>query len=234
MPNKKTLADRGIVRVTFELPAEVQGSVIHLVGDFTGWEGTPMEKQPDGSWRTTVDLAPDGTFEFRYLIDGTRWENDWDADRYVANAFGQENSVITTPTIARQGTSKKAAATKTTATTSPPKKTTAVTAPAKKRAAKKATTKKATTKKATARKTTAVTSPAKKTTAKKTTTKKTTAKKTTAKKTGGMSPKKPSAAQQAGPGSTAVRGSTGGSAPGEPLPMAASPKRGTTEAERDA
>jgi hypothetical protein len=227
MPKKKTLADRGIVRVTFELPAEVQGSVIHLVGDFTGWEGTPMEKQPDGSWRTTVDLAPDGTFEFRYLIDGTRWENDWDADRYVANAFGQENSVITTPTIARQETStkkpsarksplKKAAATKTTATTSPPKKTTAATAPARKRAAKKATTKKTTTKK-----TTAVTSPAKDAIAKR-------------KAARTSRPEKPSATAQVEPGSTAGRGSTGGSAPGEPLPMAASPKRGTTEAGRDA
>ena len=33
-------------------------------------------------------------YEFRYLVDGTVWHNDWYADKYVTNVFGSENSVI--------------------------------------------------------------------------------------------------------------------------------------------
>jgi hypothetical protein len=151
MPKKKVLPDRGIVRVTFELPAKVTGTVIHLVGDFTGWEGTPMEKQPEGSWRTTVDLAPGGSYEFRYLIDGVRWENDWDADAYVSNAYGQENSVVRTPPV-NAGAAQKSAAKKSAAKAATGRKSPAKKSPAKKAAAKKSPAKAASGRKSPAKK----------------------------------------------------------------------------------
>jgi hypothetical protein len=99
MPSKEILQQHQLVRVTFELPPEVQGNIVHLVGDFTGWEGVPMKRGDDGGWTTTVDLAPGRSFEFRYLVDGERWENDWDADRYVRSPFGHDNSVVDTPAL---------------------------------------------------------------------------------------------------------------------------------------
>ena len=33
-------------------------------------------------------------YQFRYLLDGVRWENDWDADGYAPNPFNGENSVL--------------------------------------------------------------------------------------------------------------------------------------------
>ncbi len=27
-------------------------------------------------------------------LDGERWENDWSADEYVANAYGSDDSVV--------------------------------------------------------------------------------------------------------------------------------------------
>jgi 1,4-alpha-glucan branching enzyme len=148
MLKKRILEDRGVVRVTFELPADVQGETVHLVGDFTSWKGVPMEKVNNGKWQATLDLDPGRSFEFRYLIDGARWENDWAADQYVSNPFGHENSVIETPPLksarrsdqpvaeARRTAPKKAAAKKGVAKKAETKKTT------KKEPAKKAATKK--------------------------------------------------------------------------------------------
>jgi hypothetical protein len=138
MPRKQILKERAVVRVTFELPAEVEGETVHLVGDFTSWKGIPMEKKSSGAWQTTVDLEPGRSFEFRYLIDGSRWENDWAADRYVRNPFGHENSVIETPPLpATVGSAGGTAARKAATTKSPAGKTASSTAAAAKPAAKK-------------------------------------------------------------------------------------------------
>jgi 1,4-alpha-glucan branching enzyme len=55
-----------------------------------------MKRQKDGSWRTTVDLATDGEYQFRYLIDGRQWLNDPEADGYTPNPYGDQNSIVTT------------------------------------------------------------------------------------------------------------------------------------------
>jgi 1,4-alpha-glucan branching enzyme len=160
MAYKEPLAEQGIVRVTFTLPPEVEGRVIHLVGEFTGWEGTPMERQGDGSWKTVVDLAPGRSYQYRFQIDGVRWENDWDADNYVANPFGQDNSVVETPSLGRrprkqaptkQANAKQAATRKATAKKAPAKKAATKKTAAKAASSKQATSKKAATRKAKAR-----------------------------------------------------------------------------------
>ena len=146
MPRKQILKERAVVRVTFELPAEVEGETVHLVGDFTSWKGIPMEKKSSGAWQTTVDLEPGRSFEFRYLIDGSRWENDWAADRYVRNPFGHENSVIETPPLpatvesAGGGAPRKSATTKYVARKAASPQTAAPKPAAKKTAGRKTTT----------------------------------------------------------------------------------------------
>lgn len=84
--------------VTFRLPraAANNASVVTVVGDFNGWDAgaTPMKKLKDGSFSVTVKLPKDKEYRFKYLIDGSHWENDWHADRYVANAFSSEDSVV--------------------------------------------------------------------------------------------------------------------------------------------
>jgi len=55
-----------------------------------------MKKLKDGSFKTTVDLEVGKNYEFRYVIDGSKWENDWEADAYVPNNVTyEENSVVT-------------------------------------------------------------------------------------------------------------------------------------------
>ena len=94
---KKTPAKNGrTAKVTFELPAEAGAGAVALCGDFNEWSesGTPMTKRKDGRFSATVTLDTGRRYRFRYLVDGERWENDWDADGYVRNDFGGDDSVV--------------------------------------------------------------------------------------------------------------------------------------------
>ncbi len=96
MLKKRRFSKDNVVKVTFTLPPETANDSIRVVGEFNAWEGEQLEKQRDGSWRTTVTLSPGREYEFRYLVDDQRWLNDPSADRYVRNPFGEDNSVVAT------------------------------------------------------------------------------------------------------------------------------------------
>jgi hypothetical protein len=89
-------AEAATVDVTFTLPSEVGAGDVLLCGDFNGWTagGTPLRRGSDGAWQVTVPLEPGNSYHFRYLLDGQRWENAWQADRYEPNPFGSDNSVV--------------------------------------------------------------------------------------------------------------------------------------------
>lgn len=100
MPLKKRyLKSKPICKVTFEVPKQAarDAESIHLVGDFNGWNEahTPLERRKSGSYNVTVDLESGRDYQFRYLVDGASWQNDWAADRYVpTDLLGVENSVV--------------------------------------------------------------------------------------------------------------------------------------------
>jgi hypothetical protein len=83
-----------LVPRTFRLPAAVGAERAWIVGDFNEWSHTshPMRLAGD-HFELTVDLEPGRSYRYRYLLDGGVWENDWQADAYVSNAFGTEDSV---------------------------------------------------------------------------------------------------------------------------------------------
>ena len=96
---KKYLKSRPICKVTFKLPKKaVNGAKkVQVVGDFNKWnpKKTVMKKLKDGSFTLTMELDKGKEYQFRYLIDGKKWENDWKADKYVPNGYGvEENSVV--------------------------------------------------------------------------------------------------------------------------------------------
>ena len=95
---KKYLKSKPVCKVTFELPKEAapEAKEVYLVGEFNNWDtqATPLTKRKTGVFNTIVDLEIDQEYAFRYLIDGTEWENDWAADKYVPSTIpGVENSV---------------------------------------------------------------------------------------------------------------------------------------------
>ena len=96
---KQYLKTRDVCKVTFRLPksAAPNATAVHIVGDFNNWSTvqTPMKKLKSGEFKAVVALQPGRAYQFRYLIDQTLWENDWDADLYVKSDYGAcENSVV--------------------------------------------------------------------------------------------------------------------------------------------
>ncbi|MCG8348553.1 MAG: isoamylase early set domain-containing protein [Chloroflexales bacterium] len=88
----------GKVRVTFSMPAAIWADTIHLAGDFNDWSevATPL-RLTEAGWTVTLDLPSGLSFQYRYLINGKDWHNDWQADRYAPNEFGGDNSVVEVP-----------------------------------------------------------------------------------------------------------------------------------------
>lgn len=96
---KEFLKTKPICKVTFTLPkaAAKDASDVRVIGDFNNWDfdATPMKKQKNGSFTAVVRMETGHEYQFRYLLDSTRWENDWQADRYVPSPFGDaDNSVV--------------------------------------------------------------------------------------------------------------------------------------------
>lgn len=96
MPKKIFDPKSNTYKVTFSLPAEVNAQTACLCGDFNEWdkESHPMKRKKDGSFSLTLQLEAGRHYHFRYFLDGERWENDWEADAYVPNPFGGEDSVL--------------------------------------------------------------------------------------------------------------------------------------------
>ncbi|QRN84041.1 isoamylase early set domain-containing protein [Chloroflexota bacterium] len=53
-----------------------------------------MQKKKEGTFYTALTLDTGKANQYRYCLDGERWENDWEADFYVPNDLGTENSVV--------------------------------------------------------------------------------------------------------------------------------------------
>ena len=92
---KKYFKTKEECEVTFELLVKAKDVV--LVSDLNGWEPLNMkQRRRDKAFYTKVRLPNENQYEFRYLIDGSDWENDEAADGYVLNEFGGANSIVTT------------------------------------------------------------------------------------------------------------------------------------------
>lgn len=97
MLKKQFLKTKSECKVTFTLH-NVEGETAVLLGQFNDWNPTvhPMKKAKDGSFSVTVNLPKGSKYEFRYLVNGDEWHNDSEADEYVPNNHGEENSVVST------------------------------------------------------------------------------------------------------------------------------------------
>jgi 1,4-alpha-glucan branching enzyme len=96
---KRYLKSKPICKVTFELPRKAApgAEYVGLAGEFNGWDpqASPLIRKKNGDFNITLELAPGREYQFRYVIDGENWENDWQADRYVPSEIpGVENSVV--------------------------------------------------------------------------------------------------------------------------------------------
>jgi len=53
-----------------------------------------MKRLKNGSFSISVKLDANKKYQFRYRLDGERWENDPAADALIPNSFGSDDSVL--------------------------------------------------------------------------------------------------------------------------------------------
>ena len=96
---KEYLEGGKLCKVTFRLPrvAAPGAKRVCIVGDFNDWNtrANPMKRLENGDYEISLKFEPRKEYHFRYLIDDSRWENDWNADKYVKSPLGDsDNSVV--------------------------------------------------------------------------------------------------------------------------------------------
>ena len=55
-----------------------------------------MKKLKSGEFTSLIELEQGKSYQFRYLVNGSEWQNDSEADQFVINEFGEENCVVET------------------------------------------------------------------------------------------------------------------------------------------
>lgn len=92
---KQYLKSKPVCKVTFAIEAE-EAQNVALVGSFNEWntDANQLIKLKNGTFKGTVDLEKDNSYEFRYVVDGN-YVNDEQADAYQWNEFAAaENGVL--------------------------------------------------------------------------------------------------------------------------------------------
>lgn len=103
MLKKEYIKTRGVYKLTFRLTKDEQPAYqvenAYLVGDFNDWSRTetPMKALKNGDFKVSIDLEPGRKYEFRYLLNGNKWYNEWEADEYIPGEFGKDNCVVEIP-----------------------------------------------------------------------------------------------------------------------------------------
>ncbi|MDE1234840.1 isoamylase early set domain-containing protein [Vibrio aestuarianus] len=97
MINKRFFKTKQEVEVTFEVDAADVSSTVAIVADFLDWQPEPMKKVAKSNcFKFKTRLPKDAEFQFRYLLDDQKWVNDPQADQYITNGFGEDNSLVST------------------------------------------------------------------------------------------------------------------------------------------
>ena len=92
---KQYLKSKPVCKVTFSVPAE-EANEVAVVGTFNEWntKSTTLKKLKNGTFKATVDLETENSYEFRYVVDGN-YINDDQADAYAWSDYASaENGVL--------------------------------------------------------------------------------------------------------------------------------------------
>jgi 1,4-alpha-glucan branching enzyme len=67
---------------------------VNVVGDFNKWNAGshPMKQADGGIWKKTM-MLPEGTYEYKFIVDGA-WTNDPMNEETCVNDFGTVNNRI--------------------------------------------------------------------------------------------------------------------------------------------
>lgn len=98
-PKKRASVSRPLRRapaketVLFEY-FDPSAKVVALVGEFNQWNPTarPMKRDAGGLWKVKIRLAP-GTYQYKFVVNGDRWEEDPLTQHRMMNEHGTSNSL---------------------------------------------------------------------------------------------------------------------------------------------
>lgn len=70
-------------------------TVVTVVGDFNHWDlkARPLKRDAGGLWKVTRHLEP-GTYQYKFVVNGERWEEDPLNLHRVRNEHGSFNSIL--------------------------------------------------------------------------------------------------------------------------------------------
>jgi 1,4-alpha-glucan branching enzyme len=94
---KKYLSNNEFCKVTFILPDRLvpETKSVHIAGDFNDWSMTSTEmRKVSGKYIKSMKLKANKAYQFRYLINGKKWENDLEADGIIPPERNYYNSII--------------------------------------------------------------------------------------------------------------------------------------------
>jgi 1,4-alpha-glucan branching enzyme len=102
---KKTSSSRSPRRppskplITFEY-FDPSATTVALAGDFNEWDqkGRPLKRDAGGLWKVALRLAP-GRYEYKFVVNGERWEEDPLNLHRVRNQHGTFNSIRTVASV---------------------------------------------------------------------------------------------------------------------------------------
>ncbi|SMO53784.1 Glycogen recognition site of AMP-activated protein kinase [Saccharicrinis carchari] len=97
---KQFLKSKPECKVTFKFvkKADLKPKTVKVIGDFNNWDenAEPMKALKSGDFTQTINLSTNAQYQFRYLVDGSQWYNDEQADGYKDAGLGnsEQNSVL--------------------------------------------------------------------------------------------------------------------------------------------
>ena len=70
---------------------------VSLVGDFNSWDTvlTPLRKDKSGLWFAQVEAPQAGSYQYKFIVNGSRWLEDPSNGMKVPDNYGGLNSVLT-------------------------------------------------------------------------------------------------------------------------------------------
>lgn len=97
MVKKQFVKSRNVMKITFQLPADVPADGVELIADFTDWRPVAFGRLKDGRWKLVREVSPGRSYQYRYRLlkdGGVVYRNDEQPDGLVANGFGEENALL--------------------------------------------------------------------------------------------------------------------------------------------
>ncbi len=91
------------IKVTFKVTKQAaqEAKEVYLLCENNGWDPIMLTKQRSGDFKVDVTFKedePKQEFQYRFRLvmeDGSeKYDNDWEADKYVPNPFEGDNSVV--------------------------------------------------------------------------------------------------------------------------------------------